>query len=840
MNFRDFWKLVSTKAVGVVLAGGLLVGCKAKEADGHGAGREEKSEQEVVLVGTKVLSGGGVAAVVPQEEVPEPVQPKWSREDAGFARYLPEDTEVYVEARKLEFVWDLFRDLKTEEAVERLKLDEISEATGEDAETVEEWKRRVERDFEKIVRPLFGREVFFAARGLEWWMQPYAHYQEVVYPKMLQKMVKRAADGNFFMGGDEEQAAELVGELMAFMKGRMDAAGGKPVLSMQFGGRVDENRKEVLAGVRGWLEFALQEGRPFVKHEFTREGVRWEGVKLEWDSMLEEASEGADLEVFGEAHWKELREMAEGLPLVVACAEVGSYVVISIGLGEQSVVTAASAEQSLAARKAFDFLREYEQGTVLGMGWLEEELTGTLHKLQSWVPVWKGVAAGLDESKRLGTGPLMAKSIREIARLSGEKRAGKAHDLVGALILKDGLHLEVRGGWQGEMLDLSTPLKFAAALDQWEGQPFLRAHWKERASYGEMSVQQFKEAMNVVGLIGREISEAMDAGAEELEDGAEEDEDGDGVPEAVRERRLAELMRQDFLKAMENLWTGYRDHFRTALGEEAALLIDLQGEAPPIVGFEEETLKRGRIPRVAYMRPVKSRADLEATWELWRDAGVRLLGIFSEAVETPIPFPDTMSADTNDLRTHFIPMPFATDDFLPSLSVSDELFIVGSSKALAVRVDKAMREVKADRVGGSGLLMEVNMASWWDFCEAWLEVGMANRDQLKGLDPKAREEMDEPVEEEDELEDIDALLERGVRDADDVAGEEEKEAGWGALSALPFLDLEGIEDPGGLLRGWIGKVRWWKGMSYREWLEEGVPRSSTLIHWGDPAAAGSK
>ncbi|MDA1006983.1 MAG: hypothetical protein O3A87_10970, partial [Verrucomicrobia bacterium] len=428
--------------------------------------------------------------------------------------------------------------------------------------------------------------------------------------------------------------------------------------------------------------------------------------------------------------------------------------------------------------------------------------------------------------------------IREIARLSGEKEAGEAHDTVGALILKDGLHLETRGGWQGERLDLSTPLVFAAALEQWEEQPFLRAHWKERASHGEKSVKQFEEAMNVVGLIGKEISEAMDAGAEELEDGAEED--GEEVPEVERERRLAELMRRDFLKAMENLWTGYRDHFRTALGEEAALLIDLEGEAPPIVGFEEETLKRGRIPRVAYIRPVKSRADLEAAWELWRDAGVRLLGIFSEAVETPIPFPDTMSADTNDLRTHFIPMPFATDDFLPSLSVSDELFIVGSSKALAAKVDKAMREVKADQVGESGLLMEVNMTSWWDFCAAWLEAGMANRDKLKGLDPRARKEMDEPVDEKDEVEDIEELLNRDEAEADDVAGEEEEEAGWGALSLPPFLDLEGLEGPEGLLRGWIGKARWWKGMSYRGWLDDGVPRSSTSIHWGDPAGAGSK
>ena len=82
-------------------------------------------------------------------------------------------------------------------------------------------------------------------------MQPYAHYQEVVYPKMLQKMVKRAADGNFFMGGDEEQAEELVGELMEFMKGQMDAAGGSRSCRCSLGGGWTRIARRFWPGCRG-------------------------------------------------------------------------------------------------------------------------------------------------------------------------------------------------------------------------------------------------------------------------------------------------------------------------------------------------------------------------------------------------------------------------------------------------------------------------------------------------------------------------------------------------------------------------------------------------------------
>jgi len=82
-------------AVGVALASALLVSCQSKAEEENGAAGEER-ESPVLLVETKVLSEGGVETV--ESGLPVlasvPVPPKWSREDAGFARYLPEDTEV--------------------------------------------------------------------------------------------------------------------------------------------------------------------------------------------------------------------------------------------------------------------------------------------------------------------------------------------------------------------------------------------------------------------------------------------------------------------------------------------------------------------------------------------------------------------------------------------------------------------------------------------------------------------------------------------------------------------------------------------------------------------------
>ena len=426
-----------------------------------------------------------------------------------------------------------------------------------------------------------------------------------------------------------------------------------------------------------------------------------------FEGLTEEASpEMEDLDLSGVA------EAITKFPLIVACAEIDDYVVVSIGLGEHSVGTVGEGEPALANDPGFQFLKDYEADGVLGLLWMEKELVVSARAMQSGAPVWEGIAEGLDASSRLESAPLMAKAVREIGRLAREKEAGSAHDTVGAIILQDGLHLELRGGWHGEAIDLETPLRLAAAFDQWEEQPFLRAHWRTVKSYGDKTLQQIEAGVDVLRLIGEEMSKTIE---EQLEEQAERDPDNEQMS------RMAELMKTDFLEGVEKAWVGYCDYFREALDSEGALVIDLAGEAPPMIGLDEEVLELGRIPRLAYVRVVKGPGGPRRTWSLWEDAGADLLGVISEAIDTPIPFPDTLSADTNDLRTHFFAMPFATEDFLPSLSVSDKVFVLGTSKGLAAKVDQSLSEEDGEAVAG-GVRVSVSMDAFWDFCEAWTDV----------------------------------------------------------------------------------------------------------------------
>lgn len=855
MNFRDLLSSGRVGLVGLLGAGGLfLFGCDdCGEEGAPGAQAPGNVADNAVVEGSDPLETvpsapgvdgpvqpGRVTPVVAAQAVAE--GPKWDREAAGYARYLPQDTAMYFEARQLDLLWELFPEEAAEKVTERLKIDELAGATGLEADEFEKMRKRVMEDISTVFPELLGDEVFVSVRGLDWWMQPYLHYTEVIYPKMIEKMVMAAADGDLLGMADDGQLDDFTNGLMDFMQEQLDAVGDQPVLAVQFGGKVTENREEVVAKIRAWLDLAAEQ-EMLKSHSFERNGVQWEGVQLDWSTIISGEVDEDEVEKIGKENWDRLLQMGKDSPLMIVCGEVGDYVVVSVGLGEQSAETVSEVGQSLVATEAFDFLREFEADSMLGISWMEGDLIASLQRVGSSAPAWDGVASGFAKSEGFGNGKLAAESVRKIARLSREKTAGKAHDLVSAVLLKDGIRLESRGGWQGSSIDLDGSLVIAAALDQWEDKPFFRAHWKQNADYKDKTRGQFEEAVKVLRLIGKEVSDNLG----EIEEVPEDDE---AVEEAEKKRRLAKLMEKDFLQAMENLWEGYRDHFAKALGEEVALVVDLKGEAPPVIGVEEDILKKGKIPRVAYVRPVKSREGLVQSWELWEDAGTRLLGLLSEAFDTPIPFPDTMSADSNDLRTHFFPMPFATDDFLPSLSVSDELFIVGSSKALASKIEKGLQAVPDGVAGRSGVLVEMEMQSFWDFCEGWVEIGLEKWSEGPGASAEDLKELDEPFDPNEAEPDLDAEVEDLLRELDELQGEEEEleveeeefveEEGMklNIFGDLPsFFDLEGLNDPADMARGFIDQARWFDGLSYHRWVKDGVPRSSAVVRWGDPSKA---
>jgi hypothetical protein len=366
--------------------------------------------------------------------------------------------------------------------------------------------------------------------------------------------------------------------------------------------------------------------------------------------------------------------------------------------------------------------------------------------------------------------------------------------------------------------------------------------------------------MRFLKLVGAEVMDAFAEGAPNL--------DGDKPGDQFQR------WKRDLTRGLGDIWKGYQDHFSKAFGEESAFVMDLEGEMIPAVGVEEEVVKNGRIPRVALVWPVVKREALSESWDIWQGALTNLFGIIAESIDQPIPFPDTMTAEKNDLRTYFFPFPFASDDFLPSVSISDDLFILGSSKTLSEKLYEASLNAKGGEEE-AGLWVEVDADALWGFCGIWLDVYEKSKaagdeieeDDLKrereGLldgDPKAdepdvapRRNGGNPLLKEllEEGEDLPESLPEGEEEpkgdapADhpqELEAQEEEGAPEVPEELLIEEEFGGPRSPFGVfldggpnpesLRSFLDKLRVFRGFRYHRRMEDGVLRATLRVKLG--------
>ena len=87
-----------------------------------------------------------------------------------------------------------------------------------------------------------------------------------------------------------------------------------------------------------------------------------------------------------------------------------------------------------------------------------------------------------------------------------------------------------------------------------------------------------------------------------------------------------------------------------------------------------------------------------------------------------------MSSEKNDLKTWFVPIPFQNDDFVPSVSVSDNLFFASTSKTFSEGL--AARFKQGGGEGHKGAWMHVDFKVLHQYAQQWLELIDKNADDI--------------------------------------------------------------------------------------------------------------
>lgn len=436
----------------------------------------------------------------------------------------------------------------------------------------------------------------------------------------------------------------------------------------------------------------------------------------------------------------------ENMRLTLASGMVDERVVIYMGNGKEGFQLADAPADSLAGVDDLTWTSEFADKRIVGVMYLSESIIRSVLPLMDSSKYWDAVSQAIRPPVR------EERLLRELLTSLAVTERDLAHrdaSAWSAIGFEDnGFRIESRGGWPDPSLDYTTPLSMTdAAASQ---SPAIRAHWIQQRGRNDLAWKRIEHYGHLIDTVIGEFAAAENSMLAM-------------VPEGVLER---------ITKEMVAINHSYRNEFREGIGDEIAFVADFQGEVPPVPGISEETVKTAKAPRFILARPVRDRAKLNAAGKSLVASWRSLTAWASEQSGENLPLIVPQSIESGGLTTWYPPLPFIGGDFMPGVTLNDDLWMMGTSRSLAGGFAKSM--AGTGKGGGTGMIVEIDFAP----VKTWFaDIYQRNETAAMDLTEEAPDEMKE------------------------LAKKENLERVHSFMSRL-------------------------KGLSYRKWMADGKPRTS--------------
>lgn len=353
--------------------------------------------------------------------------------------------------------------------------------------------------------------------------------------------------------------------------------------------------------------------------------------------------------------------------LVLVSGTIGDYVVFFMGSSVDDLNFATDVGHSLAATDALAFSDAYASKELAAVVYGQKPAMDTLIQAAGGLAdMTNGLRDGFAGTDGLGDTRDLDALFKIVADREATLRKLVSNEALGTVaFFEDGLKIESYGGSDNGMVDWKAQNQLARLGDSSE--VLLFANLTTDAVYDENSRAYLDALLETAYAMTLKVAELPIEGKE-----------------MVRFQEMAKMFDGKFRPDMVALWDAFGNDFGGALGHESALLVDLKGSAPAIPGVPQEVVDQAKIPRISIVAPVADRAKLAASWTQITATLTGTLAKVSETTGQKIPMQKPISSEKNGNITWFFPMPFFTDDFLPSVTVGDKWFVASTSKNQAL------------------------------------------------------------------------------------------------------------------------------------------------------------
>lgn len=443
-------------------------------------------------------------------------------------------------------------------------------------------------------------------------------------------------------------------------------------------------------------------------------GFKFEGYKLlgaKLASSMAEDRESLEQELDA-ATVEQLLSIVAKKDVIVASGTVGDYVVLYIGGSADDLKLSPDLAGSLVSSDALAFSDAYVSKDIVALSYGQEAATDTLIASAGGLSdITNGLGDGFAGAEGLGDTRDLETLFRLLAEREAALRKLAGNDASGVVaFFEEGLKIESFGGYDQGMVDWKATNKLAhlgASEDV-----VLFADVSVNSAYDEKSREYLEALLETGYALTMKVSELP----------FEE-------PEMVQFKEMSKLFDEKFRPDMVALWDAISNDFGSSLGNESALVVDLKGGAPAVPGIPQAIVDGAKVPRVSLIAPVTDRTKLSGSWDKINATLTGTLAKVSEMTGQEIPMQKPISSEKNGNTTWFFPMPFFTDDFLPSFTVGDKWFAASSSKNQALDL---IAKAEAGGETSEGFTFSMNFKALEKYADETYQLIDRNSNELMG------------------------------------------------------------------------------------------------------------
>lgn len=524
-------------------------------------------------------------------------------------------------------------------------------------------------------------------------------------------------DGEELLGGNPfASLAEAMSDNPDFLVNLVSAAEMPPIL---LAARVsdDEKRDEFAAALEMGGGMALQMGAeemPFLKGaEAEVAGISFNGLSIDGqllvDSLEEEMGLSGMLENFLDpASAQDLVKSLSEKSLTLLGGVSDEAVYLYLGSHVAGLPLVDDVADSLAASPHFAFADSYLDEELVSVLWMEEELVKVGATGQAVFGNYiDGLRMGLKGNNAVGDTKDLKVLLKKLEGLEKSYLAtGQSQAAAAVSFLKaDGLYTEGYGGYFDGAYDLETQHKMSVSSED----VFLTVQSVVDAETSQVTMEYLETGFEAFYEMASMVAEM-----EEMPDDFNQFLEGFQLFDGK--------MKGDVLA----LWRALNISDE-GLGSESIFEVDLAGSWPTVPGVPESIIEKGLAPRLSYVMPVTDRAKLAESWKEVEGAATKILKTVSEMAGEEIPMQRPMSSENNGLKTWFFAIPTMTDDFIPSITLDDEVMVMSTSKERAVTLAKTAKE---QGEGATGVVMEMNFGPLQVFLSNWMDLVAENPEEI--------------------------------------------------------------------------------------------------------------